>query len=133
MDEGKLVAERYGGETVSEFGGKSLLIVETSKGKISIETDEAGQRNFRINEEDRILSLQMESPNLEKSISKHYRKTFKRLIMEQILNITRKDLRLLLLDKTSLIVTFALPIDFDCLDRERFFIVVSAQCGDYEL
>jgi ABC-2 type transport system ATP-binding protein len=77
MDEGKLVAEDTVEKLISDFGGKSLLTVETSKGKIKIETDEPVKEIIRMNEVDAILSLQMESPNLEKAF----------------LNITGKHLR----------------------------------------
>ncbi|MEO7990292.1 MAG: ABC transporter ATP-binding protein [Chryseolinea sp.] len=77
MDEGKLVAEDSVEKLISDFGGKSLLTVETSKGKTKIETDQPVKEIIRMNEEDTILSLQMESPNLEKAF----------------LNITGKHLR----------------------------------------
>lgn len=77
MDEGKLVAEDSVEKIISDFGGKSLLTVETSKGKTKIETDQPVKEIIRMNEEDTILSLQMESPNLEKAF----------------LNITGKHLR----------------------------------------
>ncbi len=77
MDEGKLVAEDSVEKLISDFGGKSLLTVETSNGKIKIETDQPVKEIIRMNEEDTILSLQMESPNLEKAF----------------LNITGKHLR----------------------------------------
>jgi ABC-2 type transport system ATP-binding protein len=77
MDEGKLVAEDTVEKLISDFGGKSILTVETSKGKTKIETDQPVKEIIRINEEDTILSLQMESPNLEKAF----------------LNITGKHLR----------------------------------------
>lgn len=77
MDEGKLVAEDTVEKLISEFGGKSILTVETSKGKSKIETDQPVKEIIRINEEDTIISLQMESPNLEKAF----------------LNITGKHLR----------------------------------------
>lgn len=77
MDEGKLVAEDTVEKLISDFGGKSMLTVETSKGKTKIETDHPVKEIIRINDEDTILSLQMESPNLEKAF----------------LNITGKHLR----------------------------------------
>ena len=77
MDEGKLVAEDTVEKLIADFGGKSLLTVETSKGKTKIETDEPVKEIIRMNEEEAILSLQMESPNLEKAF----------------LNITGKHLR----------------------------------------
>ena len=77
MNEGKLVAEGTVEKLISDFGGKSLLIVETSKGKIRIETDQPVKEIIRINGEDTITSLQMESPSLEKAF----------------LNITGKHLR----------------------------------------
>lgn len=77
MDEGKLVAEGTVEKLIAEFGGKSLLTVETSNGKTKIETDEPVKEIIRMNEVDAILSLHMESPNLEKAF----------------LNITGKHLR----------------------------------------
>ncbi len=77
MDEGKLVAENTVEKLISDFGGKSILTVETSKGKTKIETDQPVKEIIRMNEEDTILSLHMESPNLEKAF----------------LNITGKHLR----------------------------------------
>lgn len=77
MDEGKLVAEGTIQQLIADFGGKSLLTVETGKGRIQIETDEPVKEIIRINEENSITSLQMESPNLEKAF----------------LNITGKHLR----------------------------------------
>ncbi len=77
MDEGKLVAEDSVEKLISDFGGKSLLTVETSKGKTKIETDQPVKEIIRMNEEETILTLQMESPNLEKAF----------------LNITGKHLR----------------------------------------
>lgn len=67
MDEGKLVAEDTVENLIAEFGGKSVLTIETSKGKTKIETDQPVKEIIRINEEDTILSLHMESPNLEKA------------------------------------------------------------------
>jgi len=67
MDEGKLVAEDTVEKLIAEFGGKSVLTIETSKGKTKIETDQPVKEIIRINEEDTILSLHMESPNLEKA------------------------------------------------------------------
>jgi ABC-2 type transport system ATP-binding protein len=77
MDEGKLVAQDTVEKLISDFGGKSLLIVETDKGIIKIETDQPVREIIRMNNEGNILSLQMESPNLEKAF----------------LNITGKHLR----------------------------------------
>jgi ABC-2 type transport system ATP-binding protein len=77
MDEGKLVAENTVAQLISEYGGKSLLTVETSKGKTKIETDEPVKEIIRINEADNIISLHLESPSLEKAF----------------LNITGKHLR----------------------------------------
>lgn len=77
MDEGKLVAEDTVENLIAEFGGKSMLTIETSLGKTKIETDQPVKEIIRINEEQTILSLQMESPNLEKAF----------------LNITGKHLR----------------------------------------
>jgi ABC-2 type transport system ATP-binding protein len=77
MDEGKLVAEDTISNLISGYGGKSLLIVETSTRKIKIETDQPVKEIIRINAEDDIISLQMESPTLEKAF----------------LNITGKHLR----------------------------------------
>lgn len=65
MDEGKVVAAGTIRQLIADFGGKSLLTVETSKGKMQIETDEPVKEIIRINEEDSITSLQMESPSLE--------------------------------------------------------------------
>lgn len=77
MDEGKLVAEGSVEKIISDFGGKSILTVETKKGKTKIETDEPVKEIMRINAEEAITSLQMESPTLEKAF----------------LNITGKQLR----------------------------------------
>lgn len=77
MDEGKLVAEGTVEKLISDYGGKSLLTVETSKGKTKIETDQPVKEIIRINSEDDIISLHMESPSLEKAF----------------LNITGKHLR----------------------------------------
>jgi ABC-2 type transport system ATP-binding protein len=77
MDEGKLIAEDTVEKLISDFGGKSILTVETSNGKTKIETDQPVKEIIRMNEESTILSLQMESPNLEKAF----------------LNITGKHLR----------------------------------------
>lgn len=77
MDEGKLVAEDTIEKLIANHGGKSLLVVETNKGKVKIETDEPVKEIIRINSESDIRSLQMESPNLEKAF----------------LNITGKHLR----------------------------------------
>jgi ABC-2 type transport system ATP-binding protein len=77
MDEGKLVAEDTVQKLISDYGGKSLLIVETSNGKITIETDQPVKEIIRMNDEEKIISLQMESPSLEKAF----------------LNITGKHLR----------------------------------------
>jgi len=77
MDEGKLVAEDSVEKLIADFGGKSILTVETSAGKTKIETDQPVKEIIRINEENTILNLQMESPNLEKAF----------------LNITGKHLR----------------------------------------
>lgn len=67
MDEGKLIAEDTVSKLIADFGGKSVLTIETSKGKTIIETDQPVTEIIRINEEDTILSLHMESPNLEKA------------------------------------------------------------------
>ncbi len=67
MDEGKLVAMDTVQKLISDFGGKSTLTIETSKGRTKIETDEPVKEIIRINEEDTIVSLQMESPSLEKA------------------------------------------------------------------
>ncbi|HEY3403262.1 MAG TPA: ABC transporter ATP-binding protein [Ohtaekwangia sp.] len=77
MDEGKVIAEDTVGKLIATYGGKSTLIVETSQGRTEIETDEPVKEIIRINAEDTILSLQMESPDLEKAF----------------LNITGKHLR----------------------------------------
>lgn len=77
MDEGKLVAEDRVEKLIADFGGKSILVVETNAGKMKIETDQPVKEIIRINEENTILNLQMESPNLEKAF----------------LNITGKHLR----------------------------------------
>jgi ABC-2 type transport system ATP-binding protein len=77
MDEGKLVAMDTVQKLISNFGGKSTLTIETSKGQTKIETDEPVKEIIRINEEETIVSLQMESPSLEKAF----------------LNITGKHLR----------------------------------------
>jgi ABC-2 type transport system ATP-binding protein len=77
MDEGKLVAEDTVENLITNFGGKSVLTIETSKEKIKIETDQPVREIIRVNEEDAIISLQMESPTLEKAF----------------LNITGKHLR----------------------------------------
>ena len=67
MDEGKLVAEDTVEKLIANFGGKSIVTVETSKGKTTIETDQPVKEIIRINNEDAIISLMMESPNLEKA------------------------------------------------------------------
>jgi ABC-2 type transport system ATP-binding protein len=77
MDEGKLVAQGTVEKLIADYGGKSILTVETSTGKTKIETDQPVREIIRMNEEDTIISLQMESPNLEKAF----------------LNITGKHLR----------------------------------------
>lgn len=77
MDEGKLVANGPVDEIVAAHGGQSILTVETSKGKLRIETSQPVQEIIRINGEEQIISLKMESPNLEKAF----------------LNITGKHLR----------------------------------------
>src|SRR6478609_3103093 len=77
MDEGKVIAEDTVEKLIADFGGKSILTVETSNGKTKIETDQPVKEIIRMNEESTILSLQMESPNLEKAF----------------LNITGKHLR----------------------------------------
>jgi ABC-2 type transport system ATP-binding protein len=77
MDEGKLVAENSVQNLIAGYGGKSVLIVETTKGTIKLETDEPVKEIIRMNEEENIISLQMESPSLEKAF----------------LNITGKHLR----------------------------------------
>src|SRR5690348_16227509 len=77
LDNGKVVAHDTVGKLIATYGGKSVLIVETGKGRIEIETDEPVKEIIRLNEEDTILTLQMESPNLEKAF----------------LNITGKQLR----------------------------------------
>jgi ABC-2 type transport system ATP-binding protein len=77
MDEGKLVAADTVQKLIANHGGMSQLIVETSKGKTIIETNQPVQEIIRINAEDTIISLQMESPSLEKAF----------------LNITGKHLR----------------------------------------
>jgi len=53
------------------------LTIETGKGRTTIETDEPVKEIIRMNGEDTIVSLQMESPSLEKAF----------------LNITGKHLR----------------------------------------
>lgn len=77
IDEGKLVVEDTLGKIISTYGGKSTVLAETQRGKIEIETDEPVKEIVRINEEEKIFSLQIESPNLEKAF----------------LNITGKHLR----------------------------------------
>lgn len=77
MDEGKLVAEDTVEKLIANYGGKSTLTVETVRGKIKIETDQPVKEIIRINSEDDIISLHMESPSLEKAF----------------LNITGKHLR----------------------------------------
>ncbi|GHN02237.1 ABC transporter ATP-binding protein [Cytophagales bacterium WSM2-2] len=77
MDQGNLVAMDTVQKLISDFGGKSTLTIETRKGQTKIETDEPVKEIIRINEEDTIVSLQMESPSLEKAF----------------LNITGKHLR----------------------------------------
>lgn len=49
--------------------------------------------------------------------------------MEKIINLTRKDLQLLMLDKTSLIVTFALPIVLIALIGSVFSSTFSPSLG----
>lgn len=77
MDEGRLVASGSVDELIALHGGESILTVVTNKGKMQIETREPVQEIIRINNEDAIISLKMESPNLEKAF----------------LNITGKHLR----------------------------------------
>jgi ABC-2 type transport system ATP-binding protein len=77
MDEGKLVAMGSVDEIIANHGGQCVLTVETSKGKSKIETAEPVQEIIRINAEEQILTLKMESPSLEKAF----------------LNITGKHLR----------------------------------------
>lgn len=77
MDEGKLVAEDTVSKLITNFGGKSVLTIETDHGKTKIETDEPVKEIVRINALDNIISLHLESPSLEKAF----------------LNITGKHLR----------------------------------------
>lgn len=77
MDEGRLVAEDTVEKLIADHGGKSILTVETASGKTKIETDQPVKEIIRINQEDVILSMHMESPSLEKAF----------------LNITGKHLR----------------------------------------
>jgi ABC-2 type transport system ATP-binding protein len=77
LDEGKLVAKGTVEELIALHGGQSILTVETAKGKSRIETHEPVQTIVRIHAEEQIISLKMESPNLEKAF----------------LNITGKHLR----------------------------------------
>jgi len=77
LDEGKLVAKGTVEELIALHGGQSILTVETSKGRSRIETHEPVQEIVRIHAEEQIISLKMESPNLEKAF----------------LNITGKHLR----------------------------------------
>jgi ABC-2 type transport system ATP-binding protein len=77
MDEGKVVAVDAVSKLIADHGGKSVLIMETSNGRIQLETDEPVKEIIRMNEEESIISLQMESPSLEKAF----------------LNITGKHLR----------------------------------------
>ncbi len=67
MDEGKLVAEGTVEKLIAGYGGKSVLTIETSQGKTTIETDQPVKEIIRLNEVENIISLQMESPSLEKA------------------------------------------------------------------
>jgi ABC-2 type transport system ATP-binding protein len=67
MDEGKLLASAPVDEIVSRHGGLSILTVHTKNGRIRIETPSPVQEIIRINSEEEILSLKMESPSLEKA------------------------------------------------------------------
>lgn len=77
LDEGKLVASGAVEELIALHGGQSVLTVETRKGKSRVETNAPVEAIVRIHAEEHILSLKMESPNLEKAF----------------LNITGKHLR----------------------------------------
>ncbi len=77
MDEGKLLAAGTVDEVIKRHGGDTLLMVETANGKMKFETSDAVADIVRINAEQPILSLKMESPGLEKAF----------------LNITGKQLR----------------------------------------
>jgi len=67
LDEGKLVVQDTVDKIIADYGGKSLLTIETRNGKTKIETDQPVKEIIRINEEDTILSLHLESPSLEKA------------------------------------------------------------------
>jgi ABC-2 type transport system ATP-binding protein len=77
MDEGRLVARGSVDEIIASHGGQSILTIETTRGRSRIETSQPVNEIIRINAEEQILSLKMESPNLEKAF----------------LNITGKHLR----------------------------------------
>ncbi|MBL0739986.1 ABC transporter ATP-binding protein [Chryseolinea lacunae] len=70
LDEGKLVAKGTVEELIAQHGGQSVLTVETTKGRSRIETDAPVDAIVRIHAEEQILSLKMESPNLEKAFLK---------------------------------------------------------------
>lgn len=77
VDEGNLVAGDTVGRLIANYGGKSILTVETDQGETKIETDEPVKEIVRMNELANIISLHLESPSLEKAF----------------LNITGKHLR----------------------------------------
>jgi ABC-2 type transport system ATP-binding protein len=77
MDEGRLVAKGSVDAIIAAHGGQSILTIETKSGKCRIETSQPVQEIVRMNAGEEILSLKMESPNLEKAF----------------LNITGKHLR----------------------------------------
>jgi len=67
LDEGRLLVQDTVDTIIANYGGKSLLTIETRNGKTKIETDQPVTEIIRINEEDTILSLHLESPSLEKA------------------------------------------------------------------
>lgn len=77
MDEGRILARGSVEDIISKHGGLATLSMETSNGALKIETGDPVQEIIRVHAESRIISLRMESPNLEKAF----------------LNITGKHLR----------------------------------------
>lgn len=77
MDEGRILSRGSVEEIIARHGGLSTLWMETSNGALKIETRDPVQEIIRVHAETRIISLRMESPNLEKAF----------------LNITGKHLR----------------------------------------
>lgn len=77
MDQGRILARGSVNEVIEKYGGLATLTMETSKGVMQIETPHPVQDILRVHQEAEIISLRMDSPNLEKAF----------------LNITGKHLR----------------------------------------